>query len=109
MNKFIITDFQHREVQPTLMPMMDDPFRPHHERIQNHMSFEMTIRPIEIDESSMKKLYNIHKSRRTIELNDSEYADFTEPFRIEFIEFMMEKHPDRILADPEAWDRLVGR
>ena len=56
----------------------------------------------------MKKLANIVEAGRTVVLNDTEYNNFIEPFKREFIEFMMEKYPERLMADTKAWEILRG-
>lgn len=99
MNKFIITS-----INPV------DNYFGLDSTICNHpLVFELTLRPVEIDNKSLEKLHDIIKDRRVVTLNDSEYAHFMEPFKDEFIQFMMEKYPDKILSNPESWDMLKGK
>ena len=108
-NRFIVTNVEHRveaEERSVIDPYMGG-FRDSMQR--QHQSFELTLRPMDVNENTLFKLKNIAQAGRTVTLNDTEYNDYLEPFRKEFIDFMMDKHPEKILADPKAWDRLLGR
>jgi len=107
---FIITNVENRieHAHQSYMDISMDPYGPSR-MTQQHMSFELTLRPEHADEQTYRKLGNIAQAGRTVTLNDTEYVDFLEPFRNEFIDFMMDKHPEKIISDPKSWDRLLGR
>ena len=110
-NRFIVTNVEHRVDENQLYGSVATQYMTgFRESIQRqHQSFELTLKPMDVDENTMDKLNNIARAGRTVTLNDTEYVDFMEPFKREFIEFMMDKHPEKVLADPKAWDRLLGR
>ncbi|RLC48848.1 MAG: hypothetical protein DRH57_01535 [Candidatus Cloacimonadota bacterium] len=110
-NRFIVTNVEHRTEPEQYQISVADPYmNGFRETIQRqHQSFELTLRPMDVDENTMFKLNNIARAGRTVSLQDTEYVDFMEPFKQQFIEFMMDKHPEKILSDPKAWDNLLGR
>ena len=108
-NKFIVTNVEYRTKPEQYQTLGVDPYMSIMNSVQQYHAFELTLQPIDVNESTMFKLNNIVRAGRVVTLNDTEYVDFMEPFKQEFIEFMMDKHPEKVLADPKAWDRLLGR
>ena len=108
-NRFIVTNVEHRVEQEQYQVSVADPYMHRNVGALQHQSFEITLRPMDVNENTMFKLNNIAKAGRTVTSQDTEYEDYMEPYKSEFIEFMMDKHPEKLLADPKAWDRLVGR
>lgn len=113
MNEFIITNIETKMDHDYVVSSMSsnqflDPFDIH-QSYQTGPSIKITLEPRYPDEKSMRKIHNIYQGGRTVSLQDTRYADYIEPFRGQFIEFMMDKHPEKILADPKSWDRLLGR
>jgi hypothetical protein len=109
MNRFLITDIRTiSEQMPDYgMPRMASISDPYMSSYEVRNTFEITLRAVVADDDGAMKLNNILKAGRTVELNDSEYMDYVEPFKNEFIEFMMEKYPERIIAGTEAWEKLI--
>jgi len=107
MNKFVITDFKtmmESSPQISRYASIEDPYMSTYETYQ---SFEITLRPAgRVDKSIARKLNNVIQAGKTVELNTTEYADFVKPYKNEFIEFMTERYPDRLLGDPKAWDAI---
>lgn len=106
MNRFIITNVTHTTEQDKYTT---DPYMNRFSASMSHQSFEITLKPMDVNEHTLFKLENIAIAGRTLSLQDTEYSDFMEPFKYEFIEFMIDKHPDKLLSDPKAWDRLRGK
>jgi len=87
-NKFIVTNVEHRVEAEQQYASIVDPYSQRFQSPQRqHQSFELTLQPTDVDENTMFKLQNIAKAGRTVILQDTEYADFMEPFRHEFIDF----------------------
>ena len=110
-NRFIVTNVEHRIEPAQYQLSVSDPYRysSPSQMHKQYQSFELTLQPVDVNENTAFKLKNIAKAGRTVSLQDTEYSDYMEPFKNEFIEFMMEKHPEKLLSDPKAWDRLLGR
>lgn len=110
-NRFIVTNVEHRvEAEMQYASVSMDPYsRGFQDPRTHYQSFELTLKPMDVDENTLFKLNNIAQAGRTVTLQDTEYDDFMEPFKNEFIEFMMDRHPEKLLADPKAWDRIMGR
>lgn len=89
-------------------PSIENPFNPIMREQIIHKAFEITVRPLGDVNEVGRKLINILNAGRKIIINDAAYNDFVEPFKHEFIEFMMEKYPEKIIANPKDWDRLLG-
>jgi len=110
MNEFIITNIETKMEHDYSMSgnhsfiSAQDPFA--QASYQTRPTMEITLKPRCADEEMMRKIMNISQAGRTVTLNDTEYNDFIEPFKNEFIEFMMDKHPEKLMADPKAWDIL---
>jgi hypothetical protein len=109
LNKFIVTNVEHRVEAAQYNLNMADPYMSRMDSAQQYHTFELTLQPTDVNKNTMFKLQNIAQAGRTVSLQDTEYADFMEPFKKEFITFMMDKHPEKIISDPKAWDRLLGR
>jgi len=110
MNEFIITEVQHRVHAEHSFDYMAQLGHNSSMSINYNQvpTVELTLRPKHPCEQTMKKLANIVEAGRTVVLNDTEYNNFIEPFKREFIEFMMEKYPERLMADTKAWEILRG-
>lgn len=111
MNEFLITEMRTTmDRDPYLhAPSIADPYNPIMTSHTVYQAFELTLRPLGDAGEVGRKLNNILRAGRKVTLNDTEYDTYMEPFKAEFLDFMMEKHPEKIIADPEAWERLLGR
>ena len=108
MDKFIIKELKMmHECQPMTAHMVSakDPYAYTSQEVTH--TYEVTLVAVNPDLESARKLNNIKQAGRTVELNDSEYMNYIEPFKNEFIEFMMEKYPEKIIAGTEAWEKLI--
>jgi len=103
MNEFIITDIRtqmdYNEMSFNGYTQIDGMGVP---------SVELTLRPRIPDTELLRKLSNIVQAGRTVILNDAEYHSLLGEFKDEFIIFMNEKYPEKVLAKPESWDKLIN-
>jgi len=74
----------------------------------NSPNIRLELRSVEFNNADIKKLSNIMKSNRTISLNDTAYNNWVEPFKNEFKEFLLDKHPEKILLDVKGFEQLFG-
>jgi len=103
MNEFIITDIR------TQMNYDEIPFNGYTQVDGIGMpSVELTLRPRTPNTELLRKLSNIVQEGRTVILNDAEYHSLLDEFKDEFIIFMNEKYPEKILTNPESWDKLIN-
>jgi len=91
---------------PFSRPTYENPYMSHYE---SRHGLEITLRSVDIDEQTMRKLGNIHQAGRSVSIQDTEYMEYVEPFKNEFINFMMDKYPEKIISDPKGWDKLLGK
>lgn len=101
--EFVITNIEYGMDH---MPYdLSDPFKPQYKS----PCLEMNLKSINITNESMRKITNIYQNVRKVSIQDTDYIDYMEPFKNEFIEFMMEKHPEKIISNLQGWNKLLGR
>ena len=108
MNEFIITEI--KEMQERSFVNADicynhGMYSPHVAQ-EVHPTVEITIRPTHPDSTLLRKISRIFQDQRSITVNDTQYSKHMEPFKGEFMEFMMENYPEKIIANSEEWQYL---
>lgn len=102
MNKFLIT-------QISFAPRQDFHMSGNYVIMGNPPELiTMEMHAIDLGDETMRKLHNIISAGRPVSINDSEYMDWIEPFKAEFKEFLVEKHPEKILKDQAGFNKLFG-
>lgn len=107
MNKFIITDIKtYMDRQAHYGAVSASPYSMPMGVEEVIHTFELTLKPQYGSEETLRKLHNVVQAGKTVSLETTEYADFMRPFQREFIEFMEERHPDKLIGNQKAWEAL---
>lgn len=99
MNKFLITNINvsHREnyFNSNRMSYIHQP-----------MTINLELSAINLDDESIHQLQALTHSGKYVTISACDQMANFLPFRKEFKEFMLEKYPEKILKDPEAFNKL---
>ncbi len=68
----------------------------------------LELSSINLNDDDIKKLYDLSNSGGYVNVSRYESLDILKPFKDEFKEFLMEKYPEKILKNPEGFDRLLS-
>ena len=93
MNEFIITEVEFSSQNNYFQDYIETPQR-----------IILKLETLNITSELIRKINNIIKTQRTVTINDTKYNKHIEPFKKEFIEFLKEKYPDKILKNIDEWN-----
>lgn len=99
MNKFLITNINvsHRENYFTSNSMS---YR------HQPMSINLELSSVNLDDEAIHQLHELTHSGKYVSISSFNQIDNLLPFKKEFKEFMLEKYPEKILKNPEEFNRL---
>lgn len=69
---------------------------------------EVTLRLIDPDPYTMKNLKELIEQQKPVDLVDTDFDKSMKKFSKEFEEFMMERHPDKLIKNSKSWSKLKG-